>query len=55
MGVSKRILDTLKTWSLAQHITEMRLEVYSNNLAAIKAYEKAGFVKHMLEMRMGLP
>lgn len=49
--VSKKIIDALKLWSLAQDITEMRLEVYSDNLAAIRAYEKAGFVKHMLEMR----
>lgn len=53
-GVNKKILDALKQWSLSQNITEMRLDVYQDNSAAIKAYEKAGFVKHMVEMRMGL-
>ncbi len=43
-GVSKKIIDALKQWSLAQDITEIRLEVYNNNLAAIQAYEKAGFI-----------
>jgi hypothetical protein len=32
----------------------MRLDVYYGNTDAIKAYEKAGFVKHMVEMRVGL-
>jgi ribosomal protein S18 acetylase RimI-like enzyme len=32
----------------------MRLDVYENNIAAIKAYEKAGFTKHMVEMRRGI-
>jgi RimJ/RimL family protein N-acetyltransferase len=53
-GVNKRIIETLKNWALAQNIAEFRLEVYVNNLAAIKAYEKAGFSPHMLEMRMNL-
>jgi hypothetical protein len=28
--------------------------VYHGNTAAIQAYEKAGFSKHMIEMRMAL-
>jgi ribosomal protein S18 acetylase RimI-like enzyme len=53
-GINKKIIDALKDWSLSKNITEMRLDVYENNIAAIKAYEKAGFTKHMIEMRMGL-
>jgi GNAT superfamily N-acetyltransferase len=53
-GVNQKILDALKKWSISQGITEMRLDVYYDNLPAIKAYEKAGFKKHMIEMRMGL-
>jgi GNAT superfamily N-acetyltransferase len=53
-GVNMKIIDALKAWALAQHINEMRLEVYVDNVSAIKAYEKAGFSPHMLEMRMGL-
>jgi len=53
-GVNKMIIDELKQWAAAQGITELRLEVYHDNEPAIKAYEKAGFNKHMIEMRMGL-
>ena len=53
-GINKLIIEALKRWSLSQNITEMRLEVYYNNSAAIIAYEKAGFTKHMIEMRMPL-
>ncbi len=52
-GVVQKIIETLKQWSISENITEMRLEVYQNNLAAIKAYEKIGFTKHMIQMRMG--
>ncbi|MGS2764470.1 N-acetyltransferase family protein [Sinomicrobium sp. M5D2P9] len=53
-GVNKQIVDALKAWSLQQGITEMRLNVYSTNEAAIKAYEKAGFEKHIVNMRISL-
>jgi ribosomal protein S18 acetylase RimI-like enzyme len=52
--INKKIIDALKQWSLSQNVSEMRLDVYMDNTAAIKAYEKAGFTKHMVEMRMGL-
>jgi ribosomal protein S18 acetylase RimI-like enzyme len=53
-GVNQKIIEALKTWSLLQNVAEMRLDVYFNNDIAIKAYEKAGFTKHMIEMRMGI-
>ena len=53
-GVNKMIIDALKQWSSSQKITEMRLDVYGDNVAAIQAYIKAGFAKHMIEMRMGI-
>ncbi len=53
-GINKKIIEALKQWALSQNITELRLDVYNNNLGAIKAYEKAGFTKHMMQMRMGL-
>jgi ribosomal protein S18 acetylase RimI-like enzyme len=51
-GVNQQIIETLKQWAIAQKVTELRLEVYHNNLPAIKAYEKAGFSKLMIEMRL---
>jgi len=53
-GINKMIVDALKQWAIAQKMTELRLDVYYDNHNAIKAYEKAGFSKHMVEMRMGL-
>jgi len=53
-GINKTIIDTLKNWSAAQGMTELRLEVYHDNAPAIKAYEKAGFILHKTEMRMPL-
>lgn len=53
-GVGGKILDALKEWSRSRNITEMVLEVYDENLPAIRAYEKAGFSRHVLEMRVPL-
>ena len=53
-GVNQKIIEALKNWTVLQNVTEMRLDVYFNNDIAIKAYEKAGFTKHMVEMRMDI-
>jgi len=53
-GVNKMIIDTLKEWVTAQNVNELRLEVYQDNISAIKAYEKIGFTKLMILMRSGL-
>lgn len=53
-AVNAKIIDALKAWCRGRQITELRLEVYSGNRAAIRAYQKAGFAEHMLEMRLGL-
>lgn len=50
-GVNKAILQELTTWSKAQGITELRLDVYSDNAIAVQAYEKAGFKKLLIHMR----
>ena len=53
-GVNKRIIGALKNWASLQNVSELRLEVYYNNVNAIKAYEKIGFAKHVLEMRLNI-
>ena len=53
-GINKKIMDVLKRWAASQNISEFRLEVYYENVSAIKAYEKFGFKKHMVEMRFNL-
>lgn len=50
-GINNLLMNDLKKWILSKGITEVRLEVYSDNEAAVRAYEKAGFKKIMTEMR----
>ncbi|WP_454059948.1 N-acetyltransferase family protein [Elizabethkingia ursingii] len=50
-GVNKLILDELTNWSKDQGVSEIRLEVYSDNVPAVKAYEKAAFEPLILLMR----
>jgi GNAT superfamily N-acetyltransferase len=50
-GINGFIIEALERWTVAQGITELRLEVYFENEPAIKAYQKTGFSKHMIEMR----
>ena len=53
-GINRLIVDALTQWSISQGVFEVRLDVYSQNLAAVKAYEKAGFSKNLIEMRIDL-
>lgn len=53
-GINQLIIEGLKTWSRSQNITELQLEVYQENHGAIRAYEKTGFSKFMILMRVGL-
>jgi len=50
-GLNNLLLDDLKKWVLSNGITEVRLDVYSENQAAIRAYEKAGFKQISTTMR----
>ena len=51
-GINKIIIDTLKNWSHTKGLKEIRLTVYDENKGAIRAYEKVGFKKHIIEMRL---
>ena len=53
-GLNKLVLDTLLKWCYERHIFEIRLDVYNDNLPAIRAYEKVGFKKHMINMRLDI-
>lgn len=53
-SINSKIIECLKLWCRSRGITELRLEVYRNNAAAVRAYEKAGFHQLILEMRLGL-
>jgi len=51
-AIIKEIINALVDWCAVQDIHEIRLDVYHGNDAAIKAYEKAGFEKHLINMRI---
>jgi len=53
-GANKLIIDALLKWCKERDVFEIRLDVYDVNLPAIKAYEKVGFKKHLINMRLNL-
>ncbi|MFT4733754.1 MAG: GNAT superfamily N-acetyltransferase [Algoriphagus sp.] len=53
-GINKGIVKELNNWAEARNLSEIRLKVYKENESALKAYEKAGFQRHIIEMRLTL-
>lgn len=53
-GINKLLIEQLTNWAKEQGISEIRLQVYTDNAPAIRAYEKVGFDSLMIEMRMDL-
>ena len=51
-GLNKLLIDALIQWCQDRKVDEIRLDVYQDNPAAIRAYEKAGFKKHLITMRL---
>lgn len=51
-GINRMIINTLVDWSRGKGLEEIRLTVYDDNQPAIRAYQKAGFKKHIVEMRL---
>ena len=51
---NKLIMDVLLQWCKQRDIHEIRLDVYNVNDSAIRAYEKVGFIKHMINMRLDI-
>ncbi len=53
-GINRLLINELTNWSKKQGVLEIRLQVYTENAAAVRAYEKVGFNKLMVEMRLDL-
>jgi RimJ/RimL family protein N-acetyltransferase len=53
-GLSQEIIKYLCDWFASKDLEEIRLTVYDQNPRAIRAYEKVGFKKHLIEMRVNL-
>jgi ribosomal protein S18 acetylase RimI-like enzyme len=52
LGINGQVIEVLKKWASSQGLSEIRLTVYTENGPAIRAYQKAGFNLHLIEMRM---
>ena len=53
-GVNGRVLEALKEWSKSKGVRFLKLDVYQDNAAAVKAYTKAGFTANLVEMVLEL-
>ena len=53
-GVNKMIIESLISWSKDQGVNDFYLDVYTENAAAIRAYEKVGFTPVLVEMKLNL-
>ena len=54
IGVAKVLIAALKKLAVEKDIKEMYVGTSTDNLPAIKAYEKYGFYRLLTEMRMGI-
>ncbi|WOC41117.1 GNAT family N-acetyltransferase [Polaribacter sp. HL-MS24] len=52
--ISNFVISSLQDWAKEKKLNELRLDVYSNNLSAIKAYERFGFEKSLVNMRIDI-
>lgn len=53
-GVNGLIIEAMKDWCKEREIHEVRLEVYTENGGAIRAYKKMGFVEQIVNMRVDI-
>lgn len=51
-GLNQMIIDRLIEWCKKRGLSEIRLDVYQTNEPALRAYEKAGFQRHLITMRL---
>jgi GNAT superfamily N-acetyltransferase len=48
------VLQHLETWATRRGVLELILEVYYDNHAAVRSYERFGFEKSIILMRKSL-
>jgi GNAT superfamily N-acetyltransferase len=53
-GINQLVIEALTQWSLDQGVTMMHLDVFTENVAAVRAYKKVGFKEYLVEMRMDI-
>ena len=50
----QKIIERLVKTAKEKNLKELRLDVYNNNAKAIKSYERFGFEKSLVNMRMDI-
>lgn len=53
-GLVVKLIEEISAWSKSKGVTDFYLDVYADNPAAIRAYEKLGFSPNLVEMKMRL-
>ncbi len=53
-GINQGLTEVLVSWAKSRNLTEIRLDVYDENVSAVRAYTKVGFTKNLVEMRMDI-
>ncbi|MCP4788913.1 MAG: GNAT family N-acetyltransferase [Gammaproteobacteria bacterium] len=53
-GRISQLIEQLVAWSKEQGVSNFYLDVYHDNLSAVKAYNKLGFQPCLLEMKLNL-
>ncbi|MCP4459810.1 MAG: GNAT family N-acetyltransferase [Cytophagales bacterium] len=53
-GINQGLTNELISWAKSKGLMEIILEVYDKNAPALRAYEKAGFTKNLVEMRLDI-
>ena len=53
-ALGREIIEALKQWGTSRGMQHFHLNVYADNAAAIRAYEKAGFNKVSVMMELVL-
>lgn len=54
-GIVQQVMAYLERWALERDVGAIHLDVYADNAPALRAYEKAGFAPHMVDMRKVIP
>ena len=52
--ISNLILESLKKWGEKKDLKELRLDVYSKNTDALKSYNRFGFTKGLVNMKIDI-
>lgn len=50
-GIIQQVMSYLENWGQEQGVTAFHLDVFAENSSAIRAYQKAGYLPNLVDMR----